>query len=200
MREVAISSYRILTPFTSPWPFSVVDQFLSPSLYKDLTTIMMKDEYFKPVDYSLDNIISPIHREGSYAKKSIQLTNDKNLAQLIRQDVVSHLEDTLPEKYFVIADLVRCDPKYFYNPHKDHKDKYISIVVYLSPEDGDGTILINNEGKGVRVKWRQNRAVVFENSKHGTHCYENTTDKYRYTLNIYITTESGFGFTVVDTY
>lgn len=200
MKEVAISNYRILTPFPRPWPFSVVDYFLSPSLYDNLLSIMMREDLYKPVDYYLDKIISSKYREGAAAKKSINLIDDKNLMQQIEHDVVQHLEDLLPEKYFVIADLVRCEPKYFYNQHKDHIDKYISIVVYLSPDDGNGTVLINNEHERVAVKWRQNRAVVFENNKHGVHCYGNTTDKYRYTLNIYITTNNTYAFNVVDSF
>lgn len=151
---------------------------------------MTNDGLYKFVDCWSGGFVNAKTIDGAPTKKSISIYMDKNLTKLIRQDVVRHLEDILPNDYYNICDLVRCDPGYVYSPHRDHKDKLISIVVYLDPEDGDGTVLRTNN-QDVVVKWRQNRAVVFENAKHGNHWYRNTTNKYRYSLNIYITKEPG---------
>ncbi|MDC3266332.1 2OG-Fe(II) oxygenase [bacterium] len=200
MREVAVGNYRILTPFTSPWPFSVVDNFLSESLYNNLLSIMLKDQHYKPVDYSdglagVNTIFTP--EKYKYTKQSFLLTPDSNILKKVSEDVARHLEDILPSKYFVIPDIVRCDPGYYYQPHKDHHQKTISIVVYLDPDNGDGTVL-TGEKEDVVVKWKRNRAVVFENNKHGLHWYKNSTDKYRYTLNVYITTDGYIPFYISE--
>lgn len=187
MREVAISNYRILTPFTSPSHFSVVDYFLEDNLLKNLQKIMLREELYKFVDCWSGGLVCSTPVENAPTKKSILLYSDKNLTQLISQDVARHLEDILPHEYNVVPDLVRCDPGYCYPPHRDHELKMISIVVYLD-DIGDATLL-KTENQNVLVKWRKNRAVVFENAKHGIHWYKNTTNKYRYSLNIYITKE-----------
>lgn len=189
MREVAVSNYRILTPFTSPWPFFVVDNFLSINLYNELIKLSKKNQYFEPVDHWNGKTILQSKPDGRhYTKCAVPIHKSKKISNEINKDIENHLSELLFDNYFVIPDLVRCDPNYFYGHHKDHEAKKLSIVVYLHPEQGDGTVLVGDKEEVV-VKWRPNRAVVFENAKHGTHWYKNTTDKYRYTLNIYITEE-----------
>jgi hypothetical protein len=197
MKELAISNYRILTPFTSPWPFSVVDNFLSADTYKRLCSIMMQDHLYKPVDYWTGKTVSQKAVSGSSIKASIPVYSDHNLTQLIKQDVVLHLEEMLPDPFWVMPDIVRCDPNYVYGPHKDHPSKFISIIVYLYPEKANGTVIKSN-GEDFEIKWRPNRAFVFENSKHGIHWYNNKLDEYRYTLNIYITTDGTQPFIVIN--
>lgn len=195
MREVAISNYRILTPFTSPWPFSVVDNFLSESTYNNLLKIKDQEDSYNIVDYSDGKTVTPNPIKDGFIKKSMPLFKDVSMVNKILPDVARHLEDMLPDRYWVLPDLIRCDPKYFYNIHKDHPTKAFSIVVYLHPESGNGTILRGSK-EDVVVKWRPNRAVVFENSTHGFHYYTNTTDKYRYSLNIYITLDGPRAYNV----
>lgn len=193
MIPVAPGHYPTLTQFNTPWDFYIQDNFLPQDVLDLLLKLKDIDEHYTFVDKScrhdIRNISWPI-------KKSILLHHDISVSKQIEDVVRNKLVTLLPPNLYVKADLVCCEPRYVYNIHKDHPDKYISIVVFLYPRKGNGTILLDDNKQLYNVDWKANRALIFENQKHGEHYYVNRTDHNRYTLNIYITKDNFNGFIV----
>lgn len=178
--------------FSYPWEFWVADNFLSQEIYNEL--LQIKDNgKFEIVDKSNGsyatkyNTIASKHHIGlrrcNYPVLYKNLENEckDKLNVLLSPDQQVKIEDEVN----FIFDLVRCEPKYAYQSHADHPDKIISIVVYLHPEDANGTILQDADKNEYDVTWKQNRALIFKTSPDKLHLYRNTSDSYRYTLNIY---------------
>ena len=198
MIPLAPNNYSVLTKFDTPWEFYIKDNFLPDKLYNSLLKIKEQEKHYKFVDQTIDNGkgISSTEYGDFPKKKSIGLSRDTRLTSEIAEVVESSIKPLLPEKYFVVPDLVRCDPGYVYGKHKDHPLKYISIVVFLHPERANGTTLYGNNDKAYTVGWKRNRAFIFLNSSHGYHYYTNTTNNRRFTLNIYVTTKPNTSFEV----
>jgi len=78
--------------------------------------------------------------------------------------------------------IVRAEPGYWYPDHADHSTKIVSSVVYLWPDDGDGTQFADHAD----VTWQTNRLVTWVNDGQ-VHSYRNTRNEDRYTLNLYQT-------------
>jgi hypothetical protein len=197
MIPLAPGKYDRLTMFSDPWKFYVMDNFLPFNLYNNILNLKNKHNHFRFIDQWENGRVESTETTGFPKKHSIYLHNKPVLKASIADVVCGNLGSLLPNSYFVIPDFVRCEPGYVYPQHKDHKLKYISIVVFLDPLKSCGTIF-NHQSERYVVGWRQNRALVFKNDEHGPHSYVNTTDTYRYTLNIYITTDNDEPFKVVN--
>lgn len=174
-----------LQPITVPWNHYIIDNFLSTNILEEL--IKLKDS---PNFVYVDDV-SGVNKTALPIHKNLKLT------EAIQNDVVRQIGPLLPSRYFCLPDLVKCDPGYKYNLHKDHPDKKISIVVYLWPEMCNATILVDEEKQHHFVGWKQNRALIFKQEEHGLHYYTNMTEHSRLTLNIYITDDSALTFKVL---
>lgn len=76
--------------------------------------------------------------------------------------------------------IVKAEPGYQYPQHVDHVSKSVSSVVYLWPDDGDGTRFADHAD----VAWQTNRLVTWLNDGQ-LHSYGNSKSEDRYTLNLY---------------
>ena len=184
----------MLVEHNYPWRHYTVDNFLQENVYKLLLRIRNNPK-FSFVDSFGNGVNNPDLNSGFPTKKNLDIWNDGNLTNLIRQDVERHLSPLLPKNFFCIPDLVKCEPGYVYLPHVDHKAKHLSIVVYLHPLKSNGTILIKDNIHH-QVEWQPNRALIMTNEPHMTHYYHNNTIYPRLTLNIYITLDSTISFRV----
>lgn len=190
MTLIAADTYNVVARFNIPWPHCVVDNFLDSNVFDTLKQLKNHKD-FRHIDSWVNGITSTKKHDGyphnSYPQKySLSLAGDLNLTNQINQSVIKHFKEWLPSSYFCIPDLVKCDPKYSYHPHKDHPSKICSIVVFLDPPMCNGTTLISGS-QVYELMWKPNRALFFKNSEHGSHNYYNKTIYPRFTLNIYLT-------------
>lgn len=187
---LATGVYHEPTLFTMPWPFYIVDNFLDDDLYK-LLVGSRKHEHFKLVDsWDGGQVVTRNDTHDSYPKKmALPVYMDLAITQSVTNTIVNKLGSVINCDYFCKPDLIRCDPGYRYDPHRDHVDKINTIVVYLHPIMSDATILIDSVRNHYSVMWRQNRALIFTQESHGLHCYQNNTQYPRLTLNVYMSKE-----------
>lgn len=190
MFNLAEDSYPQGQSFNEPWPFWIVDDFLKPHNIQTLKNF--KDvEQFNLVDKSDGRRVVTLN--APYNKYDIKIRPNKHPKAYVqlKDNAVKSLTKVISfeelKKLTFVFDLVYCEPKYTYHKHSDHPDKLYSIVVYLGPEDGDGTILFDQDDKQYNVVWKPNRAFIFKSNPHGYHFYTNTKNVNRYTLNLYLT-------------
>lgn len=195
IEKIATEQYNELTRFEHPWPFYVVDNFLDNNTLRELIYLSKQQDQLKFVDCWNGTEAITIPDSKLPTKRSLQLSQYNNLFDSIRMSINKHIAELLPEKHFIIPDLIVCDPGYCYGPHKDHPDKKMSIVIFIHPTMSDATILRHDE-TNYRLQWRVNRALIFKQEEHGIHHYINNTQYPRVTLNVYITTDSPIPFQV----
>ena len=178
---IATDYYPEYTHFNDPWDYGIVDNFLDQNIIDQILKIGEDRSLYRFID-------GRNQQDGTVANKSsIVLVEYKEILESVTNSVNKHIENLLPKPSYCVPDLVCCDPKYKYVKHRDHPNKLLSIIVYLAPEEGNGTLVWGEDDKPLEIMWKPNRAVIFENSKHGIHNYINKTNHLRYTLNIYIT-------------
>lgn len=184
---LARGTYSTATLFSDPWPFYIIDDFLSPRVI-ELLEKLYNHPAFEIVD-SFHNgcIFNPSQVQLHHKiKRSLPLYKDTNLSKLISDCVITKLSRVVDCNNQCMPDLVKCDPGYRYNAHKDHPGKKSSIVVFLDPANGDGTTLLDNRKGRHEILWKQNRALIFNQHQHGLHEYVNTGIQTRITLNLYM--------------
>lgn len=193
MIDIATGYYPNGQEFQHPWQFWVMDNFLSQNVYDQLNQIKDTGNY-ELVDTSDGNRVTKINAIAS--KMHIRLRKNKLYAG-IHQELENSVDHSLSKMFdknqmlkwnkdtHYIFDLVKCEPKYVYPKHIDHIDKIVSIVVYLHPENADGTTLFDKEGNEYNVVWKQNRAFIFVTNAEARHKYINSFSSYRYSLNVY---------------
>ena len=149
----------------------VLDNFL----YKDLYSQLLGE--LDDLDYRL------IDDHKGADKHEASLGDD------ISQQIKSCYQEKVGEPVgFFDVTVVKCYPGYEYNIHADNPNKIVSTVVYLYPEQGDGTSFVKEESVNRisfdEIIWKPNRLVSWINTGQ-RHMYRNTTDDIRCTLNIY---------------
>lgn len=149
----------------------VLDNFLDPDLYCQLLDGMDGLSY-----RILDRYKDSEKREAHLGK---------DMVEQIKSCYHKKVRDPVG---FFDATVVKCDPGYKYRTHADHPDKLVSTVVYLHPDQGNGTFFLTKE-EGLEstfdeIIWVPNRLVSWVNTGQ-RHMYRNTTDEIRCTLNIY---------------
>ena len=183
---IAKEHYSNLTTFTVPWEFQIVDDFLSSDIIKVIDLKRFEESKYKILD-SVRYLNNPRY------KKIINLSKNYIFIEQLKEILQSKLSSIWNNNFFIYSELVRCDPYYKYNLHKDHHLKKYSIVIYLFDETGDGTTLLDKKNQ-YKIMWKNNRALIFNNDKHGYHLYYNSFNKFRYTLNIAFTQEKDITF------
>lgn len=194
MINIAEDIYNEGKKFEHPWQFWVVDNFLHKDVYNKLLEIKNTGLY-ELVDTSNGIRVTKVNPIAS--KKHIRIRQtieynsfykdlEKNCIDIIAKhpDLKNQVVWTKDTNF--VFDLVRCEPKYAYQKHKDHVDKLMSIVVYLEPDQADGTILFDSNNNEYNVVWKPNRALIFTSKNGGPHRYCNTTSANRFSLNVYI--------------
>lgn len=192
--------YNQPTKFITPWPFYIVDNFLSDSLYAKLVGSRQHPK-FEVVDSWYNNSVRTAADTlpDSPKKKVLPLYQDKSLTQEISTEIKNKLSDVVDCNLYCLPDLIRCDPGYRYTIHTDHPQKLYTIVVYLHPIMSNATTLLDVTNNEYDIMWRQNRALIFKQNQHGLHYYKNSTQYPRLTLNVYMTEgEMGFGITYIN--
>lgn len=176
--------------FTHPWNFWVIDDFFTSSIYNQLVVLSKREDKYVIVDSSDGKNIVKNDNPQVVARKYCIRIYKSDLYQQIqhhtKKKLVGIIENNDLQELFAVCDLVKCEPLYMYPKHVDHVDKIYSIVIFLNPQSGNGTTLLDNKKKKYDVCWKQNRAFIFKSDKTTLHYYLNNTDQPRYTLNIYL--------------
>lgn len=197
---IAEGVYNQPTKFDIPWPFYIVDNFLSDQLYNKLI-MSRRNSKFELVDswhnggiHGITNTLPDFPK-----KKSLPLYFNKSLREEIFIEIKNKLSDIVDCKLYCLPDLIRCDPGYRYIIHADHPKKLYSIVVYLHPIMSNATTLLDATNNEYDIMWRQNRALIFKQNQYGLHYYKNSTQYPRLTLNVYMTKDEVVFKTNTDT-
>ena len=88
------------------------------------------------------------------------------------------LEELAPEKLkhyrFTELNVVNNGKDYVFPIHNDSKGKLLSVVIYIAPEQNEGTWLYEDKtGKNSQqVEWKLNRAFIFSRNDHTWHSYK----------------------------
>ena len=185
--------YKELTRFEQPWPHYLIDNFFDHKFFNSMINLKNHDD-FKLVDSSLENLKNvPYDIPDRPKKYSLKLFKDIRIRNYVKYVVHKQLSTILPPVYFVLPDLIKCEPGYHYPPHRDNIEKKYSIVVYLYPAISNATNLLTKD-KNITIPWKTNRALIFEQTSHGMHYYKNDTNENRLTMNIYITAKDNLLF------
>ena len=114
-------------------------------------------------------------------------------------DVLSENKDNILDKYGRYRNLRKktritwgvsiVSPGDKYEIHNDGDIKIWSLVIYLFPKHGNGTLIYDRDKKLIKeVEWKQGRGLAFSPDRNTWHSYANTTDQFRATLNINVRT------------
>lgn len=196
MNIIADGLYEKLTVFKHPWEFWVIDNFLEEETFNTLLELKDVNGLYSPVDASNGIIACSLNSENAIATKYTMKISNPNIIYSVEQSLIK-IQNGIEKEYtasnlkglFVANELVKCEPGYCYHRHTDHASKIFSIIVSLSPTEGDGTTLLDESNKQYKVFWRPNRATIFINGKSLFHLYKNTLSVNRYTFNIFLTAE-----------
>ena len=93
--------------------------------------------------------------------------------------------EVVPKKpYQIVVEYNSVGQDYHYPIHTDAVSKFITLVLYVSPEDGQGTdIYYPDKTFHSEVKWKENSGLLFERKDNTFHSYKSTFSS-RKTLNI----------------
>ncbi len=166
--------------FQEPWPYIVVDN------------------YFSPGDFSLIKNFAKKAYQGTNIKKDTRnlIVAPKEITNLDRNDYWKFYDALNTERFpHVQVDrelnflVPQPDKTYEYPIHDEHPDKLLSIVVYISPNQGSGTQIYREDKTFFNEpEWKPNRAFIFSGIKgktwHGYKC--KPEHKYRLTYNAFL--------------
>lgn len=152
-----------------PWEHYLVEDFLRPEDF---------DELKKWID-SLPNG-RPKKRHAEWVTKSPKVVKLKEKFDLLLNDL-----DIVPKKPYQIAvEYNSVGQDYHYPIHSDSPTKFITLVLYISPEYGQGTdIYYPDKTFHSEVKWKKNSGLLFVRKDDTFHSYKSTFSN-RKTLNI----------------
>lgn len=169
-----------------PWPHAIIDDFLPADDFQ-----IIKDYVLSRYDLnSVREAIIENHTQtviyNILAPKVLEL-KDKYLEQL------NYGSKEIPARSKPLIELRICPPGFVYKKiHCDAVEKIMSTVLYITPEQSNGTELYGTrdvESLSDIVTWRENRALIFVGQNNpliqGTwHNYRNTTNLARATANL----------------
>ena len=162
--------------FDTPWLHAVVDDFLP----QELLDVVMEIYNTQNITYPSPGIVSagikePLNSQITEIAKEfinkafskLNTTNRKGSLEKIRNLLVFRT------------------PHHQYHIHVDSPEKLLSIVVYLVPNQADGTSIHNiDQSYSHDVEWKVNRALAFVPSKNTWHSIDSKVSTDRITLNI----------------
>lgn len=179
----------IVTESNTPWKYLLIDEFLSDVEYERVLTYI-KSRY----DFDRNHKgYKELHRHNSntlitklFAPIIIAL-KDKYF------DKLNYAGKTLPQKMYPYIELVVCPSGYRYDHiHCDTDYKIMSTVLFMYPEEGDGTELYTDKTEQSyhsQVPWKPNRAISFVSQNNPKfqrtwHNYGNTKPFQRVSFNL----------------
>lgn len=179
----------IVTKMDAPWGHLVIDDFLPDTEYEQvLAYIKSKYDFarnrkgYKELHrYNSDTLITKIFAPIILALK------DKYF------DELNYAGKTLPQEVYPYIELVVCPSGYRYDHiHCDTEYKLMTTVLFMYPDEGDGTELYTDktpQSLHSQVPWKANRAISFVSQNNPEfqrtwHNYGNTKPFQRVSFNL----------------
>ena len=168
---------------TTPWPHWVIDDFLPKHEFEYLQ--MLTKNWPKPKD-TIDKLNCRLDWFKFY-DETYKFDDEATEVRRILKQSAKRLEKRfdIKNKYKSLhLEYANCGRDYYYRVHVDAQTKFMSNVLYVSP-DGDGTRLFSDKNMNdvVYVDWKPNRLVSFFVDDYKYHDYYSTVDD-RITFNI----------------
>ena len=162
-----------------------IDNFLSSSDLSELSNYAR--------NLSMNEDISVFHNEIDEKNNILKSSIDKNLLIKINKNyflkVFNILKELNPDKakLFSYSDftIIKTKKNSKFPIHDDTPNKLLSGVVYLYPEQNEGTTFYSNKvgGNETKFEWKINRAVFFSRKERETwHSYQADSINDRITL------------------
>lgn len=175
---------------TYPFEHIVIDEFFTQKLFDELI------KEIKKMDLSFDDIngdfrcISRINKEGQEefadglsTKLLTKIFKDKN------EFLLEKLRELAPKKHslyeFTELRIQKAQEAYSSGAHTDSAQKLLSVVIYLHPEEEEGTQMYERKDGEIvaQCEWQQNRAFVFARKENRTwHSWASKGNKGRFVL------------------
>lgn len=179
----------IATKVHSPWTYLIIDEFLTAAEYEQVLAYV-KSKY----DFAHNNKgYKELHRHTSDTLITklfapiILMLRDKYF------DELNYAGKALPQEMYPYIELVVCPSGYRYDRiHCDTENKLMSTVLFMYPDEGDGTELYTDKSQQAlhsQVPWKANRALSFVSQNNPRfqrtwHNYGNTKPFPRVTFNL----------------
>ncbi len=177
-----------------PWTHIIQDDFLNASsfqLMKHLTTKFQSGEQI------LANQAFVSKSSGEVSQSSEIFSNEEviNIFNTYEPKLLSQLKYLAPKKlkyydYFELS-LVKTPRNQEYPIHNDIGRKLLSVVIFISPEKNEGTLLYKKGSKEIfkQIEWKPNRSFAFSRLENITsHSYFANDESDRFTLIINLIT------------
>ena len=191
-----------------PWPHIEIDDFYSPELFAALRNevaieckkLPLKNEGFRrKMSSKLKGIPGKKRLHGQGFKFEVNINNTKDdefpavKAALAERPIDESWIKMFPE-YREYSDLILLTElnvlmdELNYPIHDENPSKILSVVTYLIPETGKGTVLYDENQNYVKeLEWKPNRTFIFPAITGKTwHSYNSPKGTYRITLNQFL--------------
>jgi hypothetical protein len=161
-------------------PHLIIDDFLLPEHYEQVcnTAIPEKPDQYGVVIYgNIDNRLNFANIEKHYHD--------------CLMDYLRELDSNKIEQYeWTNIAINLTGPECNFDIHTDNKNKLLSVVVYLEPEQSTGTLLYSDQsGQNAQmVEWKPNRAFIFSRNDFTWHSYKGDGKSVRKVLGINLMT------------
>jgi hypothetical protein len=187
----------VVTEYNNPWKHIVIDDFLDNETFAWLTAYVKKPKkhLIKPANGSKvvrDNYPAGVESE-LFDKLSPFLFRIKDEYF----DKLNYANKSIPKNFYPHFQINFCSSNFKYPTIHPDDGKLLTIVLYVYPNDSDGTEIYSNNSEDSFVKqvaWLPNRALCFvpQNDPKFTqtwHNYKNTKSDIRITVNLTLETK-----------
>lgn len=150
--------------------YKIIDNFLNETCLNYLLALKLKEVKSNEI-YNHHN---QIHKNGNIKVTCISSEILKNLQDSCHKIAIEILKELAPQKVELYEysdfNLIETGKDYTFPIHRDHINKLLSGVVYLTPEKNTGTIIYENkEGKNPNeIEWKKNRSLFFSRTEKGS--------------------------------
>lgn len=176
-------------------PYIVVDDFLDKDHLRKLSEIP-----FQTSGAEWEMLTHTIREDGSIEqsfRSSINRTDAPHFSEQDSLDIynahckfmLESLEKLNPERAkqlikYTELNIVMTGKDFIWPIHNDSRAKLLSVVIYISPEENEGTWLYEDqEGTDPRqIEWKPNRAFIFSRNSETWHSYRADGKNNRLTL------------------
>jgi hypothetical protein len=191
-----LDKYKKTFFHAEPFPHLVLDEFIDPSLFADLTRILKTSEIVLGKHFNsgveMNKGISLNTKLPEKLKEIINYLNSENWVENLSK--LTEIHDIFPvtstNKH--LANYHEMRESGNLAPHVDHsheptlgKPHVLNIIIYLS-EDwnsnfGGNTLLYDAKGKKIKLKipYKKNRAVIFLHTPYSFHGVEEITNNVK---------------------
>jgi hypothetical protein len=176
-------------------PYIVIDDFLDKEHLRKLSEIP-----FKTSGAEWEMLTHTITNDGTVTRSFMSSVNRTETPYFSEQDsidiynahhqyMLSALQELNPERAkrqikHTELNIVMSGKDFVWPIHNDSKDKMLSVVIFVAPNENEGTWLYEDQaGANPRqIEWKPNRAFIFSRNTDTWHSYKADGKNNRLTL------------------